>query len=256
MIGEHHFHVSVAVEVGVNAAVLLEQFNWWISKNQANGKHFHDGRYWTYNSTKAFAEMYPYMSQKAVKNALRKLEDGGYIVVGDYNENRMKRPNWYSITEKGYSLLFGANMPKGTQGVVPKGPVEESQRDHTLYIDNSYSSTDSCSSNQSCVSDQRDNTSAQRKEVIDYLNERLGTRYTYRNKEINGYINARLSEGFTVADFKTVIDNKVASWKGTEWEQYLRPKTLFAPSHFEDYLNERPKGERNNAEYSEYDQYF
>jgi uncharacterized phage protein (TIGR02220 family) len=29
----------------------------------------------------------------------------------------------------------------------------------------------------------------------------------------------------------------VAKWKGTEWEQYLRPQTLFQASKFENYLN-------------------
>lgn len=77
------------------------------------------------------------------------------------------------------------------------------------------------------------------KAVIDYFNERVGTRYTYRNKKINGLISARLEEGFTVDDFKRVIDVKVSDWTGTEWVRFLKPTTLFAPSHFEDYLNER-----------------
>ena len=50
-------------------------------------------------------------------------------------------------------------------------------------------------------------------------------------------INARLKEGFTVEDFKTVIDKKVDEWKGTELEQYLRPDTLFG-TKFESYLNQ------------------
>jgi hypothetical protein len=49
-----------------------------------------------------------------------------------------------------------------------------------------------------------------------------------------------LNEGFTVDDFKTVIDNKVAEWKGdAKMDQYLQPSTLFAPSHFDGYLNQK-----------------
>lgn len=255
MSGEHHFHVDAAVAVGVNAAILLDQFDWWIDKNRANERHFHDGRYWTYNSTKAFAVQYPYLSQKAIRTALKKLEDGGYIIVGDYNTDRMKRPNWYSITDKGYALLYGGNCPKG-QEERPLGADRTDPEGNTLYISNSYSSTNSSSYKQSSDDAQRDKTAEATRSIIDYFNERMGTHYTYRNRNINSLISARLKEGFTVEDFKTVIDNKIASWKGTEWEQFIRPKTLFAPSHFEEYLNEKPRRGRRNADYSEYDAAF
>ena len=39
-------------------------------------------------------------------------------------------------------------------------------------------------------------------------------------------------------DFQRVIDNKCADWKGTEWEKYLRPATLFG-TKFESYLNQK-----------------
>jgi hypothetical protein len=49
-----------------------------------------------------------------------------------------------------------------------------------------------------------------------------------------------MEEGFTKDDCFTVIDNKVKTWKGTEWEKYLRPSTLFNASKFQGYLNEKP----------------
>ena len=78
------------------------------------------------------------------------------------------------------------------------------------------------------------------KSVIDYLNEVLGTRYTYHSKTNNSMIKARLDEGHTVDDFKAVIDKKYAQWHGDQkMSGFLRPETLFASSHFESYLNER-----------------
>ena len=35
-----------------------------------------------------------------------------------------------------------------------------------------------------------------------------------------------------------MIDKKYAEWKDTKMEKYLVPGTLFAPSHFENYLNQ------------------
>ena len=75
-------------------------------------------------------------------------------------------------------------------------------------------------------------------EVLDYLNLKAETRY--RKVENNfKYIKARLNDGFTIDDFKAVIDKKVAEWKGTEFEKYLTPETLFRPSNFEKYLNQK-----------------
>lgn len=74
------------------------------------------------------------------------------------------------------------------------------------------------------------------KEIVDYMNGVLGTNYRYKTANTQKHINARLKEGFTVDDFKTVIDKKKAEWQGTEMEQYLRPETLFG-TKFEGYLN-------------------
>lgn len=74
-------------------------------------------------------------------------------------------------------------------------------------------------------------------EIIEYLNEKAGTKYKPTTPKTKDTIKARLKEGFTVDDFKTVIDKKVAEWKGTEWEKFLRPQTLFG-TKFEGYLNQ------------------
>lgn len=76
-------------------------------------------------------------------------------------------------------------------------------------------------------------------EIIRYLNEKTGKNFRHSTNATVRLIEARLNEGYTLEDFKKVIDNKTAEWKGTEQEQYLRPETLFAPSHFESYLNQR-----------------
>lgn len=72
--------------------------------------------------------------------------------------------------------------------------------------------------------------------IVEYLNEKAGTNFKVKSKNTQQHIHARIQEGFTVEDFKTVIDKKVATWKGTEYEQYLRPSTLFG-TKFESYLN-------------------
>lgn len=76
------------------------------------------------------------------------------------------------------------------------------------------------------------------KDIVQYLNDRCGTRYRYQTKGTQEHINARLKEGYTVDDFKTVIDKKFEEWYGTDMEKFLRPETLFA-GKFESYLNQK-----------------
>ena len=74
-------------------------------------------------------------------------------------------------------------------------------------------------------------------EIIEYLNLKTGSKFKPTTKPYVQAIRSRLKEGYTVNDFKTVIDKKCREWKGTKLEKYLTPKTLFAPSHFDTYLN-------------------
>ena len=74
-------------------------------------------------------------------------------------------------------------------------------------------------------------------EIINYLNEKAGTKYKSTSKDTIKHINARLKEGYTVQDFKYVIDVKVAEWQGTKMEMYIRPSTLFN-SKMDNYVNQ------------------
>ena len=74
-------------------------------------------------------------------------------------------------------------------------------------------------------------------EIIDYLNDACGTKYTTKAKATQRLIKARFNEGYTLDDFKHVIDTKAAEWLGdAKMNQYLRPETLFG-TKFESYLN-------------------
>ena len=115
------------------------------------------------------------------------------------------------------------------------------------------------------IKEEKNIYSAAVNQVIDYLNKVLGTKYSSKSKSTSEKITARLKEGHTFEDFKTVIDKKFKQWgDDPKMAKFLRPETLFAASHFESYLNEiekegRPKGEKpkfdsytqRNIDYSE-----
>lgn len=79
-------------------------------------------------------------------------------------------------------------------------------------------------------------------EIIDYLNLKASTSFKSNSKTTQTLIKSRMNEGFTIDDFKTVIDKKVFGWlQDPNFSKYLRPATLFG-TKFESYLNERVKG--------------
>lgn len=89
-------------------------------------------------------------------------------------------------------------------------------------------------------------------DVIRFLNEKTGKRYSSKAAANQKLILARINEGATLEDFKTVIENKVRSWKGDHyWDKYLRPSTLFQASKFEGYLNERSQKTEEQSGFDE-----
>lgn len=105
---QHHFDVELAQRYGAEEAILLNHFEYWIELNRANGENYYDGRYWTFNSMKAFATIFPYMSEKKIRNALKHLQDEGIIVTGNYNKQPWDRTLWYAFTDYGLSICpFG-----------------------------------------------------------------------------------------------------------------------------------------------------
>jgi hypothetical protein len=102
---EHSFDIELAQEYGVNAAILFKNICFWIAKNRANGKNFFDGDYWTFNSKRAFAELFPYMSERQVGSALQKLIDARMIKTGNYNEDRRDKTTWYALDINGACMV-------------------------------------------------------------------------------------------------------------------------------------------------------
>lgn len=81
-------------------------------------------------------------------------------------------------------------------------------------------------------------------EIVDYLNEKVGSNYKAKSSKTQDLIKARANEGFTEEDFKKVIDIKCAEWSNDKtMSKYLRPETLFG-TKFESYLNQTPKQQK------------
>lgn len=100
---EHSFDIDLAKQYGIEEAIILKHIFFWVQKNEANQKHFHDGRYWTFNSCKAFAEIFPYMTPKTIRRVMKYLEEKGLVLVGNFNPSAYDRTHWYALSDKALS---------------------------------------------------------------------------------------------------------------------------------------------------------
>jgi hypothetical protein len=95
---------SLAKLIGLHEAIMLQQIHYWISNPKNDGVH--DGRRWVYNSTRQWQEQVPFMSESQIWDALKSLERGGLVVVGNYNKSGFDRTKWYSIDYDIFNLMM------------------------------------------------------------------------------------------------------------------------------------------------------
>lgn len=107
---QHHFDTAIACKFGMLEAVIINHFEFWLEHNEKNGRNFYDGRYWTFNSMRAFAEIFPYVSERKIRNALKHLEEEGILITGNYNKSTYDRTLWYAFSDLGKSILQKCQM--------------------------------------------------------------------------------------------------------------------------------------------------
>lgn len=101
----HNFNVDFAKEHGLVEAILIENLYYWCKHNLANEKNIKENKAWTYNSVKAFNELFPYLTPHKINRALKNLEEKELIEVGNFNENPYDRTKWYTVTDKAAATL-------------------------------------------------------------------------------------------------------------------------------------------------------
>lgn len=270
----------LAVALGLNEAVILQQIHYWIeiNKEKKSEKHFKDGCYWTYNSYKQWQEQLPFWSSKTIMRAIKKLECTGIVVSANYNKWSNDHTKWYRIDYDALIDWLGQNdqadgsncpssldkmsraLPKTTTEITSENTygrggkicAERAKENQGERVD---SLTDVDTKKElakvaGVSHDTKENNGhsivpfdIQCLNIIQYLNEKIDSRYKPTTESTQRLIRARLDEGYTLEDFKTVINKKVNEWQGTEREKFLRPETLFG-TKFESYLNQkiiRPK---------------
>ena len=148
---EHCFNTEIAKDFGIEEAILLHHFHFWLSKNAANERHFHDGLYWFYNSKKAFVNLFPYMNETKIFRSIKNLEEKGIVAKGNYNTDKWVRTNWYALTKLGLTYMQSKGYPISDFGALFQNDTIDSgkmndgelQGEQSIIINNTDTNTNS-----------------------------------------------------------------------------------------------------------------
>ena len=128
VINHHSFNTAVAEDFGVEKAILLEHFVFWVRKNYANRINIYkDGKAYTYNSAEAFAEIFTYFKARKIAELLRQMEADGLIQsIQIHGTDRRKS---YTVSDKGWSYYIAQGYDSG---MVENEPMDCQDNDAPL----------------------------------------------------------------------------------------------------------------------------
>ena len=148
MAESHSYNVTLACEIGINCAVMLQHFHFLQREKAANNKQEMEGTF-VRRSTLALTTTYPYWSEKVIKKIVADLEEKGLLFAQVLNKNTYDRTKSYTLSAKALaffdgrinSLLGDSIVPNGTMDrpkpsddIVPNGPILNNYTDN--YTDN------------------------------------------------------------------------------------------------------------------------
>lgn len=181
------------------------------------------------------------LSKNRCSEIIKSLEKKGYIKIDYIYQEGSK-----AISRRVIRCV--RNIDGGIRNIDnPIRKTEEGYSENREDNNTSFNNTFSNTSNKKDIVEQSSTTPLPYEEIVQYLNQKTNKNFKHTSKVTQRHIRARLAEGFTVSDFKQVIDKKCSDWlRDQKMKEYLRPETLFG-TKFESYLNSktttaRPKG--------------
>ena len=159
------FNVEFAKRYGVDEAIMLKSFQFWIRLNKANKINYHDKRYWTYNSNKSLTEYFPFWTEKQVRRIIDSLTDKQILIKGNYNKIAYDKTSWYAFVNQDLYLSDNFHLediptdnkditfcPNG-QNVKPKKSDRFSAKGEPIPVTNQILNTITNSNNSENLSD-------------------------------------------------------------------------------------------------------
>lgn len=173
---------SLAVEIGLNEAIILQQLHYWIKNSE---RHI-DGKKWVYNTYGDWQKQFPFWSKSTIRRSLSSLEKQGLIITGNFNKSKIDKTKWYTIN---YEKLRGMSSPcvQNEQSMCSNWTHGSAQNEQTNTIEYTENTTDIY-------------------KIYDHWNSKKIIVHRKLNQKTRSHINARLQE-YSLDELLTAIDN-------------------------------------------------
>jgi len=138
----HSFDIQLAALYGVEEAILIHHFQYWINFNYRTKRNFREGKYWTYQTVKEISAHFPYMTEKSVRRSIDSLVEKKVLIKGNFNKSSWDRTTWFSLTDDSFLSGSQQDIPDQTKywdevqewesqkgkSICPKGQMEKRKR--------------------------------------------------------------------------------------------------------------------------------
>lgn len=135
-------YAHVALRYGLEEAIFLDSLMYWYKENRANQRNYQDGRWWTFNSVKAFQELFPWWSVRQIRRIIDSCKEQGAILAGSFNDDHRDRTAWYT---PGDELLALYGMTENGNCICQNRQMQLSER------------AGECAQNDKCIYSTRSN---------------------------------------------------------------------------------------------------
>ena len=120
---------QLAMKIGLNEAVILQQIHYWLQMNKRQKKkaHYRDGRWWTYNTIKNWqVTNFPFWSEATIKRTLYSLREANIVIAtGEYNRAAYDKTLWYSIDYEALDKAIGQNDQRVSRPIGQNDQMDE-----------------------------------------------------------------------------------------------------------------------------------
>lgn len=106
----YYFNVQDACNFGLDEAIFLSNLKFWYFLNQTHKRNFRDGRTWTFNSSRAYSELFPFWNSDKIDRLIKSLKKKGIILVGNFNKMSYDKTRWISLSDSYLSLNVSQGM--------------------------------------------------------------------------------------------------------------------------------------------------
>ena len=231
-----------------------------------------DDLVWVRFSIEGFSKALFWITPRTVRRKLQNLKDKGIILCRksqSFQNNNVWNESFYALCDESFlESQYSQEVSKMVTSESPnwslreqqekekkrKEPKEKNNKENIYY--NCYTTSFSVKEKENdipkgisqdkkknCGSDEPSLDESRRciiDDVVRFLNDTTGKHFRSNTASTQRHINARITDGYTLDDFKRVIVYKAQQWgNDAKMKEYLRPETLFG-TKFEGYLNSAP----------------